>query len=166
MLNKLDTLTLSTDGRYATDVELQFFYTYLPTLYLRIRIYQKIQAAEKEIIQQVLKTLTATAPTLLWQNDVDLTAKWQRDTVRVLRYAALAVLTDDLELFQERLLLWFSTIMEAFGVRRNCKATYSIMQAVIKRHLTPQEAALFLPVWQLCYEALGASSQLDTPAGS
>lgn len=156
MLKKLEALTLHTDGRYAADLELQFLYTYLPTLAMRFRAYQKIQAAEKEIIQQVLAEMTAFDANLLRHNGEDLTAKWQRDTVRVLRYAALALLTDDTDLFKERLLLWFSSIMSAFRANRSCEATYTIMQRVIQQHLTPQEAALFLPIWQLCQDLVSS----------
>lgn len=154
MLKKLEALNLSAEGRYAADMELQFFYTYLPTMAMRFRAYQKIQAAEKAIIQQVLTEMMAIDENLLRHNGDDMTAKWQRDTVRVLRYAALALLTDDTALFKERFLIWFGSIMGAFQAQRSCAATYTMMQKVIQQYLTPQEAALFLPIWQLCQEVV------------
>lgn len=155
MLQQLEVLDLSTDGRYATDAELTFLREYLQTAATRIRAYQKIQAAETEIIKQVRAQMMATDPNLLHQDGTDLSAKWQRDTVRVMRYAALALLTDDTELFKERLLMWFSTVMGAFRAEKSCHATYTIMLQVIQKYLTAEETALFLPVWRLCRDVVG-----------
>ena len=155
MLTNLKDLVSATDGRYATDQELQFLQGYLTTAPLRFRTYQKLQKAETEIINQLMKELKTYHPDIFIVNNQDLTAKWQRDTVRLLRDAATALLVDDPESFKDKILMWFQTIMKAFGAQRSCQVTYSTLQQVIKQHLTPEEAQLLLPLLELSQTTLG-----------
>jgi hypothetical protein len=147
MLTDIQNLIYQTDGRYASDQELRFLQTYIETASLRFRTYQKIQAAEVSIMNQLLKELKTYHPEIFSVNGQDLTAKWQRDTVRVLRYATTALLVDDPEMFKDNLLIWFQTIMSAFGARQSCQITFTTLQQVVKQHLAPEEARLMLPWW-------------------
>ncbi len=155
MLSQLNTLAQEADGRFATDAELMFLQNYLRSARLRFSAYQKIQAAEPKIIQQVKQKLEAIDPSLLQNGKTDLSAKWQRDAVRGLRYAAQALLIDDQESLEERLLLWFQTMMRAFKAERSCNATYVIMQDVVKQFLSPEEAELFCPILEVTRSTLG-----------
>ncbi|NEQ47907.1 MAG: phycobilisome protein [Leptolyngbya sp. SIOISBB] len=157
MIQQIEQLCVEADGRYATDAELIFFQNYLSTARLRFLLYQKLQKLEPQIIQQVLKELQTKEPNLLIINGQDLTAKWQRDTVRLLRYAATAVLSDDIELFRESLLMWFQTIMRSFQAEHSCEATYRAMQQVLKEMLRADEAALFCPLIEMSQVTLGQS---------
>ncbi|NJL88142.1 MAG: phycobilisome protein [Leptolyngbyaceae cyanobacterium SM1_1_3] len=155
MLSQLSQLSLDTDGRYATDNELMFLQGYLKTARLRFGAYQKIQAAEAKIIEQVYQKLKAIDASLLKNGNTDLTQKWKTDTIRILRYAATALLIDDPDTFRERMLLWFQTIMRSFKAERSCNATYVVMQDVVKQFLSPQEAELFCPILEMSREILG-----------
>lgn len=155
MLSQLKQLSIAADGRYANDTELMFLQTYLQTARLRFSAYQKIQAAESQIVQQVQSKLLAIAPELLRQGGTDLTAKWKRDTLRVLRYAALALLTDDAATFRDRMLIWFQTIMRSFHAERSCNATYVLMQDMVQQYLTAEEFALFAPILEMARSVLG-----------
>lgn len=155
MLTDTAALVRATDGRYASDQELQFFQTYVSTAGTRLRAYQKIQAAEPQIIAQVLGRLKAQKPQLFQIGGQDLTAKWQRDTVRVLRYSATALLIDDVKRFEETLLVWFQGIMRAFGAQETCGLTYAVMQLVMTQFLNAEELNLFLPILKLIQNTLG-----------
>ncbi len=155
MLTKVQKLLYSIDGRYASDQELMFFPTYLASVSNRLRAYQKIQAAEQEIIDQVMAKLKAQKPDVFSCGGQDLSAKWQRDTVRVLRYSAMALLLDEPERFKEALLIWFQTIMRAFGAQESCQLTYAAMQEVISQYLNGEELKLFLPILELSRLTLG-----------
>jgi hypothetical protein len=155
MLTDIQNLIYQTDGRYASDQELRFLQTYIETASLRFRTYQKIQAAEVSIMNQLLKELKTYHPEIFSVNGQDLTAKWQRDTVRVLRYATTALLVDDPEMFKDNLLIWFQTIMSAFGARQSCQITFTTLQQVVKQHLAPEEARLMLPLVELSRATLG-----------
>jgi hypothetical protein len=155
MLTEVQALVQATDGRYASDQELMFFQVYLASVSTRLRAYQKIQAAEQQIINQVMVRLKAQKPDVFWVGGQDLEAKWQRDTVRVLRYSAMALLLDDPERFKDAMLLWFQTIMRAFGAQESCRLTYAAMQAVMPQYLNAEEMRLFLPILELSRVTLG-----------
>lgn len=157
MIQQIEQLCVNADGRYASDTELMFFQDYLKTARLRFSLYQKIQKLEPQLVQKVLAQLQAKDPDLLKMNGTDLTAKWQRDTVRLIRYAATALLSDDADLFNERMLMWFQTIMKSFKAERSCEATYQAMQSVVREALTPEEAALFCPLLEMSRVTLGTS---------
>lgn len=159
MLQQLEQLALNTDGRYATDAELSFFQDYLKTARLRFALYQKIQKIEKQIIQQVLVQIKTANPDVLMSGTTDMTAKWQRDTVRTIRYAATALLVNAPERYKERMLLWFQPIMKSFKAERSCEATYRAMQTVVKQMLSHEEAALFCPLLEMSRSILGNTSQ-------
>ena len=146
MLSQLQTLIREVDGRYATDTELMFLQTYLQTARLRFSAYQKIQKAEKTIIQQVKQKLTALDPQLLQRGKVDFSVKWQRDTLRGLRVCAHALLVADEEGLEESFLLWFQSVMRSFKAQPSCNMTYKVMQDVVRLYLTPQEAEIFCPI--------------------
>ncbi|MEM7063091.1 MAG: phycobilisome protein [Cyanobacteria bacterium P01_B01_bin.77] len=155
MLSQIQTLVREVDGRYATDAELIFLQNYLKTARSRFSAYQKIQKAEVEIIQQVKQKLKAMDPQLLRRGKVDLSAKWQRDAVRGLRYCTHALLVADEEGLEESFLLWFQSIMRSFKAQHSCDITYKVMQDIVRQYLTPQEAELFCPILAQARRLLG-----------
>ncbi|PSB28963.1 phycobilisome protein [Stenomitos frigidus ULC18] len=155
MLSQLEKLSLDTDGRYASDEELQFVGDYMQSFSLRVQTYQKLQSAEAAIVQQVEAKMRSLDPSLFNSGNDDVSAKWKRDTVRVLRYSAVAMLMNDPETLRERFLFWFQTIMKAFGAQKSCNATYVAMQEVVQQHLTPIQASLFCPILEINRQTLG-----------
>lgn len=155
MLSQIQRLSQTTEGRYATDEELRFLAEYARSFELRVQTYQKLQASEAAIVQQVLAKMRAIDPTLLRNGSEDITNKWKRDTLRVLRYSAVAMLLDDSETLRERFLFWFQTIMRAFNAQKSCGVTYTVMQDVVKQVLTPSEANLLLPILEVNRRMLG-----------
>lgn len=158
MLKAFNELTNKAEGRYATDAELQFIVDYLNSYQLRLTTYQKLQVLEEKFVDEAYTQLGDIDPKLLKSGQTDLTTKWKRDTMRVLRYSAVALLLDDAELHQERFLFWFQTIMRAFGAQRSCEATYMVMQEVAKEQLSSAEAALLCPILELNRSALGVAA--------
>lgn len=155
MFSQLQQLSKTADGRYATDTELEFLSEYLRSFNLRLGTYSRLQTLEGQILQQVQTRMRSLDPTLLQSGEEDLTGKWKRDTIRVLRYSAIAMLCNDADLFRDHLLYWMQTIMKAFGAQRSCEVTYKIMQEVVQEHLSPTEAKLLCPFLELTRVMLG-----------
>ena len=155
MLSQLQKLSRDAEGRYATDGELQFIQDYLHSYRLRLQTYQRLHELESTIVQQVYEKLRSREPALFLQTTGDLSVKWKRDTIRVLRYSAIALLLDDPETLRERLLYWMQTIMRAFGAQHSCKLTYEVMQEVVKQCLTPPQSALFCAILEVNGQMLG-----------
>jgi hypothetical protein len=155
MFVELQRLSVEADARYASDDELDFINSYIQSFSIRRQTYLKLQALESEIIEQVYTKLRSLDPTLLQNGSEDISDKWKRDTLKVMRYVALTVLIDDPEYLKSQFLIWFQTVMQAFNAEGSCNATYDIMQQVVKQVLEPQEAALVNPVLELNKSLLG-----------
>ena len=158
MLKAFKDLADQAEGRYATDAELQFIVDYVNSYQLRLKTYQKVQKIEKNLVNEVQAQITQQSPTLLQQNNKDLTAKWKQDTLRVLKRSAIALLLDDAELHQEQFLCWFQTIMRAFEAQKSCDITYVLMQEIAQRHFSKEEVALLGPILKLNRAALGVTA--------
>jgi len=158
MLSQFKHLSTKIDGRYATDAELQFIADYISSYTLRKHIYVKLQSLESKIVSEVFERIRSVDPKLQEKGDQNLVNKWKQDTIRVLRYSAIAVLLDDAELHQERFLFWFQTVMRAFGTQKSCDVTYSVMQDVIQKHLQPLEFQIVQPIIELNRAALGTAA--------
>jgi hypothetical protein len=154
MLSQLDQLCRATEDRFAQDRELEFLEDYVQSFHLRKQLYSKLRSVETELVQKVYGQLQAKHPNLLKSGTQDLSEKWQKDTLRVIRYIAHAVLMNDMETYRQRFLLWFQTIMKAFGTQESCQVTYEIMTAVLQRSLSPQEYSLIEPFLKLTQETL------------
>jgi len=157
MLSHLSKLSYATDGRYATDAELKFLADYGRTYQQRMQTYQQLQLLEAKIVQTVYDKLMQIDPALLQSGGMDITKKWKQDTVRVLRYSAIAMLLNDPLTLRERLLFWFQTVMKAFGAQESCQMTYTVMQTVVKQYLGAEQAALFCPILEINRQILGNS---------
>ncbi|MBD3880482.1 phycobilisome protein [Phormidium tenue FACHB-886] len=156
MLSQLKSLSLEADGRYATDAELQFMTDYVQSFNLRLQTYQKLQELEATLIQQAYVKLQSLDPTIFRSGQEDVSAKWKRDTLRTLRYTAVAMLINDPDTLQDLFLLWFQTIIRAFKAERACNITYQVLQDLMKHHLTPPQANLVCPILELTRRSLGA----------
>ncbi|MBD2019815.1 phycobilisome protein [Leptolyngbya sp. FACHB-36] len=157
MLSQLERLSRAADGRYATDEELQFIDDYMKTYSLRLQTYQRLQDVEAEIVQRVYAKMRSIDPNLFMNGSEDISAKWKRDTILVLRYSAVALLLNDPDTLCERLLFWLQTVMKAFGAQRSCRITYEVMQDVVKQQLSPPQASLFCSILEVNCRLLGIS---------
>jgi hypothetical protein len=157
MLSQLKYLSLATDGRYATDSELQFIAHYAQSFDLRLQTYLKLQELESLLMQQTYAKVRSIDPLVFKYGDADISAKWKQDTIRVLRCTAIAVLIDDPDSLKERLLFWFQTIMRAFGTQRSCDITYQVLQTVVRQHFSLPQSDLICPVLELNRRILGVT---------
>lgn len=149
MLKQLERLCLATEGRYATNQELQFIRDYLPTVDLRLSAYQKIVDAEAEIIEELEAKIRTMQPDIFQIASGDVSSLYQRDTKSILRGAIAAMLTDDLERVREHLLLWHRTIIKAVKVQHIAVLVHQTMPEIIKQFLSSEEFAIVLPFLQL-----------------
>lgn len=149
MLSKLQQLGTESDGRYASDAELQFMDTYINSFDTRVEAYHRIKAVEQEIVEAVFKKLQASYAQLLVIKGEDMQVKWKQDTLRVLRHSAMTVLLDDPELLRQQFLYWFQTIMQAFNAEEACNVTYLLMQDVVRDILPHDVADLLCPILEM-----------------
>jgi CHAD domain-containing protein len=159
MLSQLERLSCEVDGRYANDAELQFLTDYVQSFNLRVQTYQKLQEIETVLVQQAYTKMRSLDPSIfVGPNREDLTRKCHFDMVIGLRAAAMAVLLNDPDALQERLLLWLQAIMRALGKERTCNVLYTALQETVKQNLPPAQANLVCPFLDIARRSLGGSA--------
>jgi hypothetical protein len=146
MLSQMQRLCMEVDGRYASDDELRFLPDYLRTYELRLQTYLQLQKLEATIFQEAYNAVLAKDPQAFRNGDQDLTSRCKRDTLHTLHYAATAMLMDDADIFQERYLIWFQSMMRAVSQQRAATLMYTALQDVIKAKLPAPQASLVLPL--------------------
>lgn len=149
MLKPLARLSVETDGRYATDAELQFLEDYFVTLEKRITTYEKVRAAENKIIEKVEQQKREIDPGLFKLNGRDITEVCRRDMIDLLRCTAATMLLNDLDYLRDNMLIWYRTIVRAYQYDRHDEVIYKLLEKNTKAYLTPEEAKLISPALQL-----------------
>jgi hypothetical protein len=144
MLKQFADLTLEADGRYAEDYELKFLEDYLDSQDIRMSAYVKIRDSAKEIVEAVRVAKNKRNPDFQ-----DYYATCKRDLIDLIRYCAAALLFDDMERLRTNMLLWFQTISRAYNFENDNIDTYEVLLQVIPQFLTPEEAKLALPIFEL-----------------
>lgn len=144
MLKQFADLTLEADGRYAQDYELQFLEDYLDSKDLRMSAYIKIRDNAREIVEAVRVGKNERNPEF---KDFYVTCK--RDFIDLVRYCAAALLFDDMERLRTNMLLWFQTIAKSYNFEDDNNDTYDVLLEVIPQFLTPEEAEIALPIFEL-----------------
>lgn len=154
MLKPLARLSAETDGRYATDAELQFLEDYFTSMQKRITTYEKVRDAESQIIDKVEKQKQEINPELFKLNGRDITSICRRDMIDILRCSAGAMLVSDLDYLRDNMLIWYRTIVRAYQYDQHDDAIYKLLEKNTKAYLTPEEAKLMIPVLQLDHTLL------------
>ena len=154
MLHQLTRLSLETDGRYATAKELQFLKDYLQSVEARMVTYDKIKAAEANILKEVANKIHQREPNLFRRGGRDLSETCRRDRTYLLRHLALTTLLGDRDRLRDSLLLWLQTILRSFKFQHPSDITHQVMAEVMKQHLNPKENDLFQPGLALSHSLL------------
>ena len=149
MLKKLERLSMTAEGRYATTQELKFIRDYISTIELRLSAYQKIRDRESEIIDRLQAMMREAQPDIFQMNSQNQSAKCKSDGRIVLRNTIAAMLIDDLDRLREHILVWQRSIIKAFKEEEIAAVVYTTMPKAIEQFLTPEEFALIKPVLQL-----------------
>ncbi len=158
MLKQLSSLMIEADGRYATERELQFLKDYLQSVDQRISTYEKVRDAADIIISEIeaeknLRNQTEQEK-LFYMGSEDRSQTCLRDMKGILRCSAAAMLVDDLERMRQAVLLWYYTIVRAFSYQKDAEIMYRLLEKLVEKNLTEEEAELMKPILQLNYTIL------------
>ncbi|OYT70322.1 MAG: hypothetical protein CFK52_11300 [Chloracidobacterium sp. CP2_5A] len=100
------------EGKYFTDAEFAKLESYYPNLSAHIEAAKDVRAKETGIVGRSVKEIYTMYP--YEQHHEHATAKCVRDARYVLSYATLSMLIDDTRWFEDKLLIWMKTILQAF----------------------------------------------------
>jgi len=151
MLKELARLSVTSEGRYATDAELKFLENYFTTVDNRFSAYQKIRDARDTIAERVETQKRQTSKSLSYLEGRDITYVCQRDMVELLRYVMSSMLLDDMDYLRDGILIWYQTIVKAYKYTEHDQSIYEILQKVVNTYLTPEEASIVIPVLEVTH---------------
>jgi hypothetical protein len=100
------------EGRHLTDAELDKMLDVFPALDARVAAAREIREKETALIGRCVKEIYALYP--YERHHEHATAKCVRDVRYVVAYATHAMLADDMRWFEDKLLIWMKTILQAF----------------------------------------------------
>ena len=148
MLTQLTTLAEKSDGRYASDAELEFLKDYLEEIDKRIHTYDKIRNNEDKLIEQIGVKTKSKNPYLFDKYGKDLSSICERGRRHTMRFQATAMLFNETDKLLHKL-LWHSIIMRAFKDENPSNLTYQMMGEVMNEQFNDEEMKLIKPGVQL-----------------
>lgn len=138
------------DGRYLDTQELSVFEQYVQSYEARLQAYQNISESSDTIVLQALRKLARLHPTLIQKHG----QRCRYDMSEVLRYTALAVLRDDPEFFQNKIIFWLDTVLRAHKKQAQCISAYQYLQEAISEALPANQTEMVRPYISLIITSL------------
>jgi hypothetical protein len=126
------------NGRFLADLELKPLDDYFKTYAARLQTYQFLQENSNQLILKTLRKMAQTHRHVIQEHS----DKCQRDMTYVLRTAALALLKNDEDSFQEELILWMQNIMRSLHKEEQSAYAYKLLQEIIQESMPAENAIL------------------------
>jgi hypothetical protein len=158
MNTQLDTMFSEAEGRYLESSEEARLVAYAASVPSRLEAMRAVQAAETRIIDETLEEVWARHPAFESRHAMA-REKARRDMTLVLRYAAMAMLRDDEEMFKERLLYWLVTILNANNMGAVIDTAYRALARRAETHLATQHMEWMAPYLRLAHTILTSSGR-------
>lgn len=142
MHTELMNLYYKAEANYLSDVDLKVLRHHVESLQQRLRTYEFLRDHELEIFQPVADNLQKNYPT---ENPRTL-EQVLRQAIALLRYAAMAMLLNNPEFLQHRLLEWLTGVVSAHQTQALWTSCHELLSARLKEMLTDAEQDLILPL--------------------
>lgn len=154
MNHTIQEIMSNAEGRYLSKNEQQQIRDYIQTFDARVKAASEVESKEREIIEGAMADLMQAYPDLNEKyHDPD--RKGREDYSLTLRYAALAMVKNDMRFLDEALLRWFRTILSGLGFSGQfLRDAYGGLQQQAKKQLTPESYALMEPYLTRVVEGL------------
>lgn len=155
MLKQLKQLALETEGRYATDTELQFIKDYLQSAETRISAYETIRDREEELLDTVQTHALEEQKDCFIINNQNRQNTARRDSQFIMRHLGASILTNDQVRYRDGILVWHRTIMNAQKLQDCSRVTRNAEYQVLEQMLTEEEFKLAKPALMIGKSFLG-----------
>lgn len=138
---QLEALFDEPEKRYLQPEELNALSQYVSSLPERINLYRRLRSEEITLMQQVADTLQQQ----MAGEPEDLLKRSLKNGLLALRYAAMAMLTDDVDFVKKRMESWLPGMVEAYGTRAIDERLHQLIYEQLSGRFTPQQMALLSP---------------------
>lgn len=141
MHTEMKALLYQAEERYLNPEEIENLKYYTESLAQRLETYELLREQELAIFQPVAERLLEAFPDEK-QETLELALKYW---LSVLRYCAMAMLLNNQEFFQQRLLEWLTALVQAHQMQVIQVTLYQLLQAQLKILFSNQQLALLQP---------------------
>ena len=149
-------IDLQPEKSYLTPADLASLGKYVSGLAERIRAYRQLREWEVNLMQELVDRL----PTDLKQNDHALEQSIKQ-AVLILRYAALGMLVDDVNLGHRRLEGWLPTMIEVYQTQAIDALLHRSLNQQLPRILTAPQVELLRPALESTQQLLYHSEKIE-----
>lgn len=138
---KLEALFDEPEKAYLQAEELNALSQFVSSLPERINFYQRLRNEEVTLMQAVADALQQKFP----QESEDKLKRSLQNAILMVRYAAMAMLTDDVDMVTKRLATWLPEIVAAYDTQAIDAALYALIKEQFAGRFSPAQMALLSP---------------------
>jgi hypothetical protein len=138
---EIETLLYKAEEHYLKPLEIKLFRHHATSLSQRLETYEFLRDQELAIFQPVVERLLLAFP----QEKQETLERALKHWLSVLRYCAMAMLLNDQEFLQRRLLEWLTDLLRAHQMQAVETSLYQLLQTRLKELLSDQQLALVQP---------------------
>ncbi|RMH65358.1 MAG: phycobilisome protein [Cyanobacteria bacterium J003] len=142
MHTELMNLYYKAEENYLSNVDIKVFRHHIESLQQRLSTYEFLRDHEIEIFQPVADALQKQYPTEPPQT----LEQVLRQAIALLRYAAMAMLLNNPEILQHRLLEWLTEVVKAHQTQTLWSSCHELLSDRLKEMLTDAQQDLMLPL--------------------
>jgi hypothetical protein len=141
MHSDIQALWYEAEDHYLQPQEIKVFKHYADSLGQRLETYKHLRDREIDIFQPIADRLSDTFP----QVKEELLTRALKHWLAIMRYCAMAMLLNNPEFLQHRLLEWLSPQIEAYQLEEIESKLYEFLEISLQRLLSQKQLALLQP---------------------
>lgn len=141
MHEELSNLLVQAESRYLKAEELLEFKNYAATLAQRLKIYEFLRDREVAIFQPIAEQLQNTLP----QEKQDRLEQCLQQWILTLRHCAMAMLLNDPDYLQQRLLDWLAGLVKTHQTQQVESIIYELLIERLNELLSPKAMVFLQP---------------------
>lgn len=138
---KLEAIFDEPENAYLSTDELNALSQFVSSLPERINFYRRLRNEEMTLMQGVADTVQKKFP----QESEEQLKRSLQHAILMVRYAAMAMLTDDAAFVTKRLESWLPDIVEAYDTREIDLALYQLIRSQLAERFPASQMALLVP---------------------
>lgn len=138
---EIETLLYKAQEHYLNPLEIELFKHHATSLSERLETYELLREQEVAIFQPVADQLVKAFP----QEKQETLERSLKHWLSVLRYCAMAMLLNNQEFLQRRLLEWLTDLVQAHQTQAVEMTLYQLLHGSLKELLSEQQLALVQP---------------------
>jgi hypothetical protein len=141
MQAELNELLVQAENRYLRTEELLGFKSYAETLAQRLKIYEFLRDREIVIFQPIADQISIIFPQEKQERLEQVLQQW----ILILRHSAMAMLLNDSEYLQRRVLDWLSGLVQAHDTQPIDTQIYQLLNTRLNELLSPKAMVFIQP---------------------